>query len=174
MLNGQMAILVDDIGAAPEIKIHGKVKIGLHAINIREERSLGCPVGTDVAELSAFHLENRHSHIFNLGGLLQPLRHTGHSLGWTEKIIQRIRVMHSELDQRSARALFFIPPPLIRCQLQTAIVGKIALGHDEFAQTVLIDHLFDLAATHEAARTMAYRENDAGLAAGALALERLS
>src|SRR5512135_322131 len=44
MLNLELAVLVDHIGTAPKIKIHCKVEIGIHAIDVREIGSLGSPI----------------------------------------------------------------------------------------------------------------------------------
>ena len=51
--------------------------------------------------------------------------------------MQRIGVVHGELDQRAAWVPISVPPPFFRSQFEAPIVGKIAFRHDELTDAAL-------------------------------------
>ena len=79
MLDFQLAVPIDHVGVAPEIKIHREVEIGVHAINVREEGSLRSPIGADITELAALHLDDGHGYVFALRRCVESLGHTSHA-----------------------------------------------------------------------------------------------
>ena len=89
---------------APEIKIHREVEVGVHAIDVREEGSLRSPIGADVTELAALHLDDSHGYVFDLRRRVKSLSHTSHALSRTKEVVERIGMVDGELDQRPAGA----------------------------------------------------------------------
>src|SRR6185295_11123282 len=45
MLDLELAMPVDHVRTAPEIKIHCEVEVRIHSVDVREESSLGSPIG---------------------------------------------------------------------------------------------------------------------------------
>ena len=90
-----------------------------------------------------------------------------HAVDRSEQIAERVDVVNTDLNQRTARALFATPPPRIRRHRPARVGADVGLDADDLAELSGVDEGPELSCARLSPALVADRQDDPGLSADA-------